>query len=93
MYCVRGSSDRKPLVVQIYAPFDVEAGSVGFDIGEGASGCKYEIVGLPENVTDTVYGADSIQALQLAMAIDGPLSSFRDRYEFYFASGEPYFEQ
>lgn len=91
-YSVRGSNDRKDLVIRIFAPFIIPAGSVNFDVDGDVAGCRWELDGLPETVSDTAYGADSVQALQLAANIDSVLASLRRKYDFYFPSGEPYFE-
>jgi hypothetical protein len=59
---------------------------------DGCSGCKIEIFGIDEVYPD-VYGADSLQAIELALrSIDGILSRLRKNYDLYFLSGEPYFE-
>jgi hypothetical protein len=92
-FSIRGSDERKELVIRIFEPFEVQEGTVSFSFQAGTAGCRWEIDGLPEKLTDIVYGADSLQALQLASDIDGVLSSLRKRLEFYFPSGEPYFEQ
>ena len=92
MYSLPGDIERRPVSICIYAPFRVEQNTVNFKISEGVAGCIFELNGLPEQITDTVYGADSIQALQLACNIDGLLKSLGRKYQFYFATGEPYFE-
>ncbi len=91
-YSVLGSGERRDLVIRIFAPFVVPAGTVKFEVDGTVAGCRWEFDGLPENVSDTDYGADSVQALQLAANIDGVLTSLRRKYDFYFPSGEPYFE-
>jgi len=91
-YSVLGSNDRKGLVIRIFVPFIVPAGSVNFDVDGIAAGCRWEFDDLPENVSDTVYGADSVQVLQLAANIDSVLGSLRRKYDFCFPSGDPYFE-
>ena len=40
-----------------------------------------------------IYGADSIQALQLAVDIEPVLKRLSERYDFYFPSGEGYFDE
>ena len=92
MYSRPGDNERKPVSIRIYAPFRVEQNTVNFTISEGVAACKYELHGLPEQIADTVYGADSIQALELACNIDGLLKSLGKKYQFYFPTGEPYFE-
>ena len=92
LYSVTGRAERKPVSIRIYAPFLAEQNAVNFQINEGVAGCKYEVHGLPEQIADTVYGADSLQALQLASNIDVLLQSLSSKYDFYFPTGEPYFE-
>ena len=92
-YSLVGANERRDLIIRIFAPFVVSPGSVSFDIDGVVSGCRWEIDGLPEDVGDTVYGADSIQALQLASNVDGAIGYLRRRYDFYFPSGEPYFNE
>ncbi|MBL8262824.1 MAG: hypothetical protein JNM58_10385 [Xanthomonadaceae bacterium] len=90
-YTLRGGGERKALVVRIFSPFIVPAGSVNFEVDGVVAGCRWELDGLPERVSDTTYGADAVQALQLAVNVEGVLASLRGKYDFYFPSGEPYF--
>jgi hypothetical protein len=92
MYSLRDDHERKQFTVRVFAPFAVEPGTVNFEICNGVAGCKYELDGLPEKITDTCYGADSIQALQLATNVDGILRMWAKKYNFYFPTGEGYFE-
>ena len=92
-YGARGSDERKRLVIRVFAPFEVQPGTVDFDIGEGVAGCSWEVDGLPKTVKNTEYGADSLQALQMASDLDSVLRRFRHTYDFYFPSGEPYFQE
>jgi hypothetical protein len=91
-YSVRGGKERRDFVIRIFSPFIVPAGTVNFDVDGIVAGCSWELDGFPEKVSDTAYGADSVQALQLAANVDDVLASFRRKYDFYFPSGEPYFE-
>jgi hypothetical protein len=54
-------------------------------------GCVIHFDGLPEKEM-TVYGADGIQALALAVDIDPYLRGFGQKYNFFWKSGEPYFD-
>ena len=92
-YSLAGGNERRNLVIRIFPPFVVSAGSVSFNVDGVVSGCRWEIDGLPEDVGDTVYGADSIQALQLASNIDGVIGYLRRKYDFYFPTCEPYFDE
>ena len=89
----KGDSSRSDFVVRIGAPFLVAPGSVDFQVSEGTGGCRVEFVGFPVDVGDTVYGADTVQALQLAIDFDSILKRFSDRYDIYFPTGDPYFEE
>jgi len=52
------------------------------------------IEGLPQEVSEQAYGADSVQALQLASSnVDVLLRHLANKYDLYFTTGEPYFEE
>jgi hypothetical protein len=53
--------------------------------------CKIVFDGLPEDELE-IYGTDSMQALSLATDIEEVLSRLSKRYDFFWATGEPYFE-
>jgi hypothetical protein len=44
--------------------------------------------GLFENFAD-MCGVDSLQALQFAASVDSVLEELRDKYDFFWPSGEP----
>lgn len=88
----KGDDKRVDLVVRIGRPYAVEPGSVNLDVGDGVAGCTIEIIGLDSEFREEVYGADLLQALQLAANIDPLLKRYKKKYEFFFPSGEPYFE-
>jgi hypothetical protein len=75
------------VVIRVYAPECAE-----FSGTENAAACRFEIVGLPEMISDVCYGADSLQALQLATDIDGILRKLSEKYDFYFLDDSPYFD-
>lgn len=79
-------------MVRVGAPFIVQEGTVDFPVDGEISGCCVEIVGLPTEVREIIYGADQIQALQLAANIDPLLRRFESKFDFFFCTGEPYFE-
>ncbi|MDX2411398.1 MAG: hypothetical protein QNK34_05525 [Woeseiaceae bacterium] len=91
-YGVKGSDERIDIVVRVGVPFIVEEGTVDFPVDGEISGCCVEIVGLPREVRETYYGADQLQALQLAANIDPLIRRFERQYDFFFCTGEPYFE-
>ena len=97
-YSLKGASERNDLLVRISEPYLVEAGTVNFEFAPGTAGCTVEFIGFNEgNVfeegnTHEVYGADSIQALQIASNIEPTLKRLSKKYDIYFPSVESYFE-
>jgi hypothetical protein len=57
------------------------------------SSCLVEFDGIPNANHGKIYGADSIQALQLAVDIEPMLKHLSKLYDFYFPSGEGYFDE
>ncbi|WP_152984657.1 DUF6968 family protein [Stenotrophomonas terrae] len=92
MFSIRGTEKRTGITIHISAPFILQPGSVNFEFSGGTAGCTLQIDGLPEEFSHTAYGADSLQALQLASNPDRHLRYLRRKYDFYFPDGEPYFE-
>lgn len=92
MYSPKGGDERFDLSVCVYEPFELVPGSVNFEFNPGTAGCIVQTSGFPRDVTETVYGADSLQALELACNVDGLLRRFRKYFDLYYADGEPYFE-
>ena len=90
LYSPHGGDERLNLVIRIGEPFLVEEGSVDFDAAEGVAGCRVEFEGPNIELSHVVYGADRIQALQLASNIEPTLERLRSKYDFFFPSGEPY---
>lgn len=88
----KGQSERSEFTIRIGAPTLVEPGSVEFPVNEETGACRREYHGFPVKIDDTIYGADVLQALQLAVDVDSTLERFSDRYDFFFPTGEPYFE-
>jgi len=91
-YSTPPASERRRFVFRLFIPFEFQEGMVDFAFSKGAAGRTYEIDGLPHKYSFTCIGADRLQALQLAADVDGHLRMFRDKYEFFFTDGEPYFE-
>jgi hypothetical protein len=87
-------SARKPLLIRIFAPTPVNPGSPLFRSDADTSSCIFEFEGIPDVKPNETFGADSIQALQLAIAdVEGILKRLSGRYDFFFSTGEGYFEE
>jgi hypothetical protein len=89
----KGKAKRKPLKIRVFAPQPVDPDSVRFRVDADASSCIVEFDGIPDANTGAIYGADSIQALQLAVDIEPVLKRLSKHYDFYFPSGEGYFDE
>ena len=90
LYSPIGESEKRTLIIRIVGPYLLVQGSVSFAFDEGASGCDIEFDGLPLQVI-SVYGADAIQALALAVDIVPYLRGLSRNYNLFFETGEPYF--
>ena len=93
MFCPKGGGVRKPFTVQILAPSEVKVGEVAFAFAKGTAQCTVHFVGLPDFSTEIIYGADSLQALQLAVDVEPLLRRISKKYDLFFPSGESYFEE
>jgi len=81
------------LVVRVFAPFLLKEGDVSFQFSPGTAGCIVRIEGLPQKLEETTYGADSVQAVELAVrGIDPWLRRLSKSYDIFFDTGDPYFE-
>ena len=93
LYSLKGASERHPFVVHIFAPRELKEGEVEFEFAEGAAVCNVEFSGLPGASTESTYGADSLQALQLASDVEPILKRLSKKYDLFFPTGEGYFEE
>jgi hypothetical protein len=93
LFSAKGESERKPLVIRIFAPRLVEAGSVSFDVAKGTAVCTVEFDGISAETQGDTYGADSLQALHLAADVEPVLKRLSKRCDFYFPTGEGYFDE
>ena len=82
---------KKEFTIKISSPYIVQQKDVGFHIDEIVACCRIEIDGLDEPGSD-FYGMDSLQAINLASNIDPILERLSDRYNFFWLTGEPYFD-
>ena len=92
-WSLKGANIRSEFIIKIGTPFVVTPGSVEFSLSEDAGGCTVEFEGFPIAFEETTYGADTVQALQLAADVDPILMRLSDRYDFFFPTGEGYFEE
>jgi hypothetical protein len=93
MFSLKGNSERNPFVVQVLAPRELKEGDVEFQFTEGTAVCIVQFEGLPSAKPEHVYGADSLQALQLATDVEPILKRLSKKYDLYFPTGGGYFEE
>jgi hypothetical protein len=93
VFSEKGKSERKPLVIRVFAPRVVDLASVSFQIAPGPAVCAVEFDGIPDGTLGDTFGADSLQALQLAADVEPVLKRLRNKYDFYFTTGEGYFDE
>lgn len=80
LYAVKGSSERKVLVIRIGRPYWLRA---------DVAACPIEWEGLFGPLPD-VQGSDLLQALHLAADVDPWLRDLGGKYDFFFLDGDPY---
>lgn len=93
LFSATGESERKPLVIRVFAPKPVDPDSVSFPVAAGTAVCTVEFDGIADETLGNTYGADSLQALQLAVDIEPVLKRPSKRYDFFSPSGEGYFDE
>jgi hypothetical protein len=81
------------LLIRVFAPRPVDPNSVLYRPDADTASCVAKFEGIPDDVHDEVYGADSIQALKLVADIEPILKRLSERYDFYFPTGEGYFDE
>ena len=92
LFSEKTSQETKEIVVKISEPFVATEGNANFP-GDGvASVCRVEIDGLDEPGFDLV-GMDSLQAVNLASDIESLIKRLSDKYDFFWITGEPYFDE
>ena len=91
LYAPKGSGIRTEFVIGVSAPYPVEQSMLAYPIGEGFAGCDVRLEGLDEE-GERIYGADSLQAVNLASNVEAFLKRLQKKYDLFWLSGEPYFE-
>ena len=90
LFSGKGGGDRQPFCVRIFAPHLIEEGTVDFQVSPGMARCVVAFVEINEQVE--FFGMDSVQALALTANVDAYLKHFDNKYDFFWLTGEPYFE-
>jgi hypothetical protein len=88
----KGSESTKELVIKVSEPFVLTGEEVTFPVDGIMCGCHVEVEGLDEPGFD-LYGMDSLQAISIASNIEPLIERWSDRYDFFWITGEDYFEK
>jgi len=92
-YSEKGSNIRNKFIIRIGFPYLVDEDRVDFTVGdEDLFGCHIETEGLKDEYQHEVYGVDEVQAINIASDIEPFLIRLQKKYDLYWQSGEPYFE-
>jgi hypothetical protein len=87
----KGSSHRRELKVRVSSPYAIDQKLVKFPVDETMAACYVEFGGMDEQSFE-VYGMDSVQAVNMASNLEAVLERLSLKYDFFWATGEPYFE-
>jgi hypothetical protein len=78
------TGERKEVTYRVGTPYRA--------FGEDFASCPVEFEGMFGKLADS-KGVDEFQALNLASDLDGILMKLKGKYEFYWLSGEHYFDE
>jgi hypothetical protein len=89
---VKNSSSRIEVTFQVSRPH-VTVASEAASVADGSTcTCEVTVHGLDEPSVK-YFGMDSVQALQLASDLDPLIKRLSAKYDFFWLTGEPYFEE
>lgn len=81
---LKDTGERKEVTYRVGVPY--------WAPGEEFASCPVEFEGIFSELADS-KGIDELQALHLASDLDGFLVMLKEKYDFYWLSGEPYFDE
>lgn len=88
----KNSSARTEVAFRVSRPH-VTTASEAISVADGETyTCEVTIHGLDEP-SIKYFGMDSVQALQLASDLDPLIKRLSAKYDFFWLTGEPYFEE
>lgn len=92
LFSTKSNANKRPFRLRISAPYIVEQQDVQFDVDGVVAGCHVDIDGIDEAAFE-VYGMDSLQAVNMASDIEPVLKRLSLKYDFFWSTGEPYFDE
>lgn len=88
----KGVTSRKKVIVKVSSPQPIDQATVKFPVTDDMAVCHVELEGLNEYSFD-VYGMDSLQAINMASDVEAVLKRLSNKYDFFWSSGDPYFDE
>lgn len=92
LFSKKGQGRRRELTIRISEPFLATESNSSFTPDGVISGCHVSIDGIDEPSFD-VFGMDSLQAINIASDIEALVERLSQEYDFYWRTGEPYFDE
>ncbi len=92
IYALKGSDIKNEFLIGICNPFKKKFNTEDVINAADFYGCLVEFSGLDEQ-GEIVYGADSLQAINIASDVEVLLMRLSKKYDFFWSSGEPYFDE
>jgi len=92
LYSLKNEKEQHEFIIYLGSPYFVTEGTVNFSVGsEGCWGCAINVSGLNEDYSEKIYGADSLQTIELAVkAIEFIIKRIGKKYDIFYLSSEPY---
>jgi hypothetical protein len=87
----KGDHKKTEVVIRITGPYVARQQDVSFPVDGQIAGCRVSIVGIDEPEFE-VFGTDTMQAINIASNLEPLLQRLSTRFDFFWNTGEPYFE-
>lgn len=82
---------KSELRIKVSSPYAIDQNLVKFPVDETMAACYVEFDGMDEQSFE-VYGMDSMQAINMASNLEATLKRLSLKYDFFWMTGEPYFD-
>jgi hypothetical protein len=87
----KNSRDKWEVCFKVSEPYVMQADDVQFSVDGVIAACRVEIEGLDVPALE-VHGVDFLHAINMATDIEPLVESLSGRYDFFWITGEPYFD-
>ena len=92
LFSKKGGDKRSEVAIRITEPYILRQQDVELPVDGLVASCRISFDGLDE-AESVVYGMDSLQAVNLASNIEAVIKRLSNKYDFFWITGEPYFEE